>query len=256
MNINNDFDLKKAKNFLLTENFDASYLQEEDLDENEEVSLEEMAKLTGAGGVFTPLGQRAADIIKNNSELEKSALLKALNADPEIAQILDAGEEELHQNQTNKFAALVRGSRELGQRGRKADPNKPVAEPKVKAEKPAKEKSPKLRITDPTADEKPVASSFFDGEDEEDIAAEKQAIAAAKGGKRLGNNAEKLAAVTKEMKALIPAYQASKGTPQEAAIVAQLKALTAEKKSLETKVFKAPKTQTADDLIDNGDVNL
>ena len=209
--------------------------------------------LTGAGGVFTPLGQRAADIIKNNSELEKSALLKALNADPEIAQILDASEEELHQNQTNKFAALVRGSRELGQRGRKADPNKPVAEPKVKAEKPAKEKSPKLRITDPTADEKPVASSFFDGGDEstdvEDIADEMAARKAAKGNKRLGTAAEKLAQVTKEMKALIPAYQAAKGTAKEAAIVAQLKDLTAEKKSLEAKVFKEPKALSAADLM-------
>lgn len=41
MNINSDFDLKKAKNFLLTENFDASYLQEDDLEENE--MLDEMA---------------------------------------------------------------------------------------------------------------------------------------------------------------------------------------------------------------------
>jgi len=236
MDINGNFDLKKAKSFLLTENFDDSYLQEDDLEENEEASLEEMAKLTGTGGVFTPLGQKAAEIIKNNPELEKSALLKALNSDPEIAQILDTSEEELHQNQTNKFAALVRGSRELGQRGRKADPNKPAAEPKVKAEK-----SPKLRITDPTADEKPVASSFFDGGDEstdvEDIADEMAARKAAKGNKRLGSAAEKLAQVTKEMKALIPAYQAAKGTA-EAAIVAQLKDLTAEKKSLEAKAFK------------------
>jgi hypothetical protein len=172
---------------------------------------------------------------------------------------LQSYEEELYQNQTNQFASLVRGSREIGQRGRKSDPNKPAAEPKVKAEKPAKEKSPKLRITDPTAGEKPVSSTFIDGEDEEDMADEKQAIAAAKGNKRLGNNAEKLAAVTKEMKALIPAYQAAKGTAKEAAIVAQLRDLTAEKKALEAKVdkmFKGPKMQTADDLIDNGDVNL
>jgi len=146
MNINSDFDLKKAKNFLLTENFDASYLQEDDLDENEEVSLEEMAKLTSAGGEFTPLGQKVAAIVKSQPELEKSALLKALNADPEIAKMLDDSEEELHQNQTNKFAALVRGSREVGQRGRKADPNKPAAEPK----EPKTAKTPgeqKIKIT-------------------------------------------------------------------------------------------------------------
>ena len=154
MNINSDFDLKKAKNFLLTENFDASYLQEDDLDENEEVSLEEMAKLTSAGGEFTPLGQKVAAIVKSQPELEKSALLKALNADPEIAKMLDDSEEELHQNQTNKFAAFIRGSREVGQRGRKADPNKPAAEPK--APKAPGEK--KIKITtsksEPSADDK------------------------------------------------------------------------------------------------------
>jgi hypothetical protein len=243
MNIENNFDLRKHRDFLLAENFNPSNLQEDELEE--EVSLEEMAKLTGAGGVFTPLGQRAADIITNNPELEKSALLKALNADPEIAQILDAGEEELHQNQTNKFAALVRGSRELGQRGRKADPNKPAAEPKAKVEK-----SPKLKITNPKADEKPVDTSIFSGEkDAEDIADEMAAARAAKGNKRLGTAAEKLAQVTQEMKALIPIYQAAKGTPEEADIVAQLKDLTAEKKSLETKVYKAPKTLSAADLM-------
>jgi len=221
----------------------------EDIDSSdEEVPLEEMAKLTGAGGVFTTLGKRAADIIQNNPELEKSALLKALNSDPEIAKILDASEEELHQNQTNKFAALVRGSRELGQRGRKADPNKPTAEPKVKAEKPT---SQKLKITNPKADKKPVNTSVFGGgeADAEDIADEMAATRAAKGNKRLGTAAEKLAQVTKEMKALVPAYQAAKGTAKEAAIVAQLKDLTAEKKSLEAKVYKAPKTQTAADLM-------
>jgi hypothetical protein len=224
----------------------------EDIDSSdEEVPLEEMAKLTGAGGVFTTLGKRAADIIQNNPELEKSALLKALNSDPEIAKILDASEEELHQNQTNKFAALVRGSRELGQRGRKADPNKPAVEPKAKAEKPAKPTSQKLKITNPKADEKPVNTSVFGGgeADAEDIADEMAATRAAKGNKRLGTAAEKLAQITKEMKALVPAYQAAKGTAKEAAIVAQLKDLTAEKKSLEAKVYKAPKTQTAADLM-------
>ena len=72
---------------------------------------------------------------------------------------------------------------------------------------------------------------------------------AAKGNKRLGNAATQLAQVTKEMKALIPAYQAAKGTPQEAAIVAQLKGLTAEKKALEVevdKMFKGKEKQNAD----------
>ena len=220
MDINSNFDLRKFRDLLLTENLEQSPLQEmeverlgifgdidndvingdwdskddiidylnsiidycnkeiqsvqlsnpDDLEENS--SLEEMAKLTGKEGVLTPLGQKAAEIIKS---------------DPEIAQILNDTEEELYQNQTNQFASLVRGSRELGQRGRKADPNKPAAEPKAKAEKPAKEKSPKLKITNPTADEKPVSSTFIDGEDEEEMEMDKQAAKAAKGSKEFAD---------------------------------------------------------------------
>jgi len=175
MNFNDNFDLKKAKSFLLTENFDASYLQEKDLDENEEVSLEEMAKLTSAGGEYTPLGQKVAAIVKAQPELEKSALLKALNTDPEIAKMLDDSEEELHQNQTNKFAALVRGSREVGQRGRKADPNKPAAEPK----EPKAAKTPgeqKIKIT--PAKSEPATDDKIDTKVEKDARSKDEMIVA------------------------------------------------------------------------------
>ena len=240
MDINSNFDLKKAKSFLLTENFNASYLQEDDLEENEEASLEEMAKIAG------DLKSSIESVIAANPELQGLALKKAIKGDTAVINALDG--EDLYDNQLNKFISLTKGEREVGQRGRKADPNKPAAEPKVKAEK-----SPKLKITNPTADEKPVASSFFNGGDEatdvEDIADEMAARKAAKGNKRLGTAAEKLAQVTKEMKALIPAYQAAKGTAREAAIVAQLKDLTAEKKSLEAKVYKEPKALSAADLM-------
>jgi len=209
-------------------------------------SLEEMAKIAG------DLKSSIESVITANPELQGLALKKAIKGDAAVINALDG--EDLYDNQLNKFIALTKGERELGQRGRKANPDKPAAEPKVKAEKPTKEKSPKLRITDPTAGEKPVATSFIDGEDEEDMAAEKQAIAAAKGSKRLGTAAEKLAQITKEMKALIPAYQAAKGTAKEAAIVAQLRDLTAEKKSLEAKVFKSPKSLSAADLMGGEEV--
>ena len=39
-------------------------------------------------------------------------------------------DDDLFDNQLNKFIDLVRGEREVGQRGRKADPNKPTKEPK------------------------------------------------------------------------------------------------------------------------------
>jgi hypothetical protein len=204
-------------------------------------SLEEMAKIAG------DLKSSIESVITANPELQGLALKKAIKGDAAVINALDG--EDLYDNQLNKFIALTKGERELGQRGRKANPDKPAAEPKVKAEKPAKEKSPKLKITNPTADEKPVSSTFIDGEDEEDMADEMAAMKAAKGNKRLGTDAEKLAQVTKEMKALIPAYQAAKGTAKEAAIVAQLRDLTAEKKSLEAKVFKAPKSLSAADLM-------
>jgi hypothetical protein len=204
MNNNIDFDLKKAKNFLLSEGY-----QEQGFER----------------------------VLAANPDLQGLALKKAIKGDSAVINALDG--EDLYDNQLNKFIALSKGERTVGQRGRKADPNKPVAAPKA-------EKSPKIKITNPktTAPTSKLAdlapTSVFGGgeEDEEDMAAEKQAVAAAKGGKRLGSAAEKLAQVTKEMKALIPAYQAAKGTPKAAAITAQLKDLTAEKKALEAKVFK------------------
>ena len=200
----------------------------ESLDEAEE--LEEMAKITG------DLKSAIEKVLASNKDLEGLSLKKAIKGDAAVIDALDG--EDLYDNQLNKFIALSKGERTLGQRGRKADPNKPAAVPKA-------EKSPKIKVVAAKADKSSKLSdlapkSVFGGveADEEDIAAEKQAIAAAKGGKRLGSAAEKLAQVTKEMKALIPAYQAAKGTPKAAAITAQLKDLTAEKKALEAKVFK------------------
>jgi len=138
MNINSDFDLKKAKSFLLTENFDASYLQEEDLDENEEVSLEEMAKISG------DLKSAIEKVIAASPDLQGLSLKKAIKGDSAVINALDG--EDLYDNQLNKFIALTKGEREIGQRGRKADPNKPTAEPKApKAAKTPGEQ--KIKIT-------------------------------------------------------------------------------------------------------------
>jgi hypothetical protein len=134
--------------------------------------------------------------------------------------------------------------------GRPADPNKVASAPK--------EKSPKLKITNPTpkssklADLAPSGVFGSTGPDEEEMDMEKQASKAAKGNKRLGTTVEKLAQVTKEMKALAKEYQAAKGTPKEAGIISQLKALTAEKKALEKK--SAPRKMTAADLMGGEDI--
>ncbi len=135
---------------------------------------------------------------------------------------------------------------------RPADQNKVAAAPK--------EKSPKLKITNPKpkststklADLAPSDAFSSAGPDEEEMEMEKQAMKAAKGNKRLGTTVEKLAQVTKEMKALAKEYQAAKGTPAEAGIVAQLKGLTAEKKALEKKT--ASKQMSAADLMGGEDL--
>jgi hypothetical protein len=123
--------------------------------------------------------------------------------------------------------------------GRPADPNK-AASPKLKITNP-KPKSTSTKLKDL------APADAFSGMDDEEIEMEKQALKAAKGNKRLGTTVEKLAQVTKEMKALAKAYQAAKGTPEEAGIVAQLKDLTAEKKALEKKT--APRQMSAADLM-------
>jgi hypothetical protein len=86
----------------------------------EESELNEMAKIAG------DLKSAIEKVISDNPDLEGLALKKAIKADPAVDDAL--GEDELYDNQLNKFIALVKGERELGQRGRKADPNKPAKE--------------------------------------------------------------------------------------------------------------------------------
>lgn len=77
--------------------------------ENDE--LNEMAQIAGA------LKDAIDSVIKNNPELEGLALKKAIRGDAQVIAAL-AGD-QLYDNQLNRFIALVKGERELGQRGRK-----------------------------------------------------------------------------------------------------------------------------------------
>lgn len=82
--------------------------------------LNEMAKLTGS------LADAIGVVIANvGDDLDGLALKKAIKADPDVIAAL--GSDTLYDNQLNKFIALAKGERELGQRGRKADPNKTVS---------------------------------------------------------------------------------------------------------------------------------
>lgn len=170
MNINNDFDLKKAKNFLLTENFDASYLQEDDLEENdleENEVLDEMAsfykvtddspeakaaiaakkeKFRPGSAIYNTL-----DALEKTGEVDYKALAKETGKD--IATWNNPKSREVLEKDLAQYIAA--SSSPLAQRtGRPVDPNKPAAEPK--APKAPGEK--KIKITpaksEPSTDDK------------------------------------------------------------------------------------------------------
>lgn len=81
----------------------------------DESQVNEMAKIAG------DLASAIRNVVDSNSDLEGLALKKAIKADTAVKSAL-AGD-ELYDNQLNKYIALLKGERELGQRGRKADPN-------------------------------------------------------------------------------------------------------------------------------------
>lgn len=168
MNINNDFDLKKAKNFLLTENFDASYLQEDDLEENEVLdemasfykvtddSPEAKAAIAAKKEKFRPGSAiyNTLDTLEKEGEVDYKALAKETGKD--IATWNNPKSREVLEKDLAQYIAA--SSSPLAQRtGRPVDPNKPAAEPK----EPKAAKTPgeqKIKITpaksEPATDDK------------------------------------------------------------------------------------------------------
>lgn len=111
----------------------------------EEEQLDEMAKIAG------DLKVAIEKVIEKNKDGEKKDVRKAIKSDDEVIAALGP-DDDLFDNQLNKFIDLVRGEREVGQRGRKADPNKPAAEKKEggmrgrpKSATPAKKKDEKVK---------------------------------------------------------------------------------------------------------------
>jgi len=96
--------------------------------------LSEMAKIQG------DLQSSIEKVIQANPDLENLPLKKAIKADADVQSAL--GDQTLYDNQLNKFIALTKGEREVGQRGRKADPNK-VAKAKNPTGAKGRPKSPK-----------------------------------------------------------------------------------------------------------------
>jgi hypothetical protein len=83
----------------------------------------EMAKIAG------DLKIAIEKVIEKNKDGEKKDIRKAIKTDDDVQAALGP-DDDLFDNQLNKFIDLVKGEREVGQRGRKADPNKPEKEKK------------------------------------------------------------------------------------------------------------------------------
>ena len=89
----------------------------------EDEALNEMAKIAG------DLKVAIEKVIEKNKDGEKKDIRKAIKTDDKVQAALGP-DDDLFDNQLNKFIDLVKGEREVGQRGRKADPTKPAKEPK------------------------------------------------------------------------------------------------------------------------------
>jgi hypothetical protein len=85
----------------------------ESVDETE--SLDEMAKIKG------DLKVAIEKVMSDNPDLEALPLKKAIKADADVIKAL--GDDSLYDNQLGKFISASKGEREIGQRGRKLDPN-------------------------------------------------------------------------------------------------------------------------------------
>lgn len=94
----------------------ADILKGRGVDLKEEEQLDEMAKIAG------DLKVAIEKVIEKNKDAEKKDVRKAIKTDDEVVAAL--GDESLFDNQLNKFIDLVRGEREVGQRGRKASGEK------------------------------------------------------------------------------------------------------------------------------------
>jgi hypothetical protein len=127
----------------------------------EDEALMEMAKIAG------DLKVAIEKVIEKNKDGEKKDIRKAIKADDDVQAALGP-DDDLFDNQLNKFIDLVKGEREVGQRGRKADPSKPEKEKKEggmrgrpKSATPAKKKDDKVKTFSMTK------KYYSDSEDQE-----------------------------------------------------------------------------------------
>lgn len=143
----------------------------------EENPIQEMAKIAD------DLKSAIEKVIQDNPELDRLPLKKAIKADADVIKAL--GDSSLYDNQLGKFIAAAKGEREIGKRGRKADPNA-VRKPKStsgRRGRPAKSKEEKDKESKTVASKlsKSVTTVKGDEPTAKDI---KQAIGFTKQGKK------------------------------------------------------------------------
>ena len=191
---------------------------------NESEELKEMAKIKGE------LESAIKNVISNNSSLEGLPLKKAIKNDPAVMSAL--GDDDLYDNQLNKFIALVKGSRELGKRGRPSM-EKPAMEKPVKEPKTSKP-TPKNDEEEEEVDTYYKADDEFGSSDDDDLASSiEKSLKKVKNTKdEISTKKDEYKALIKQMKNIADKYKASSGEEAKS-LVSQLKDLTKEKKRLE-----------------------
>lgn len=145
-----------------------------------EMGLNEMAKITG------DLETAITKVINDNPDLDGLSLKKAIKADDAVEAALEG--DTLYDNQLNKFIDLKKGRREVGKRGRKADPNKPAAEKKPGTGKRGRPASAKKK--DSVASTFKLAKSYTSRDEDEPSDAELRKLAKSGGKMVKGKTAQ------------------------------------------------------------------
>ena len=122
-----------------------------EVEELDEEQLDEMAKITGR------LEAAIKKVIAANPEAEGLALKKLIRKDTEVEDSLEG--DTMYDNQLNKFISLQKGERVIGQRGRKADPEK-TEKPSTPKPKPAAVSKPVNDLTDDEGNAVEIDTTF------------------------------------------------------------------------------------------------
>jgi hypothetical protein len=204
---------------------------------SESKELKEMASIK----TDNELGLAIKNIVDNNPGLSGLPLKKAIKSDPNVISAL--GDDDLYDNQLNRFILKIKGEIELKKRGRKASAEKSE---KPKSEKPVKE--PKTSKPTPKNDEEEEevdtyykADDEFGSSDDDDLASSiEKSLKKVKNTKdEISTKKDELAKIFKELKAgtdktkKIIEKDAKDRTEDEKNHLKKMADLTKEKKRLE-----------------------